>query len=348
VFTIDEETGQAGIDFNTFVASMDKLKILDKKIHWTESKEAQKLFDLTYDNRYAISKSGWASTGKVWLGPQERVGFATDAALVPGLVTAGVLGKTPKFWTKSGAKDLPILAGDFESIKAFKSAYNSFQDIAPKAETTQYAHAYATYAGLKQKYPLLLKQVEVKVGQVSFGKPLVFSAVTKKLNVPAEWQAQYQVFWLQLAVSLHDFSADEIKQLTFLVSTPGECVAAELAPFKVEREVDTKRDLQTPEVKIEHQGTSVSIGKIMEEEVTYKNLIPTLLASGLQESDFSWSMTDDAIHQGSHRFIVILLVPKHLKTIDLKFQVAAKTKSLFTQGDVLTTEPALTTINLRQ
>lgn len=352
MFAVDERTHQAGVPFDLFLDSMDKLGLDDWKQHVTVtpgtaqaymSADWTSTYKVANDNRSGINASGYS--GSVWGGAKQRVGLI-DAALVPSLVTWGVFGDKPHLYLEKNVPDAPLLmSGDYASIKTLKWAYSRLQREKPDDALARAMLVADAYAALKV-YPMLRQSVEVKVGQVTFGKPLVFSAADKHLTFPTEWLKQYRVYWIQLALTLHDLVADEITELTFLVSTPQDCIAAELAPIKVEKESETKRTLKIPEVNVEVGGIGVSVGSILGEEVTFKSLIPTLIANGLQENDFSWSMMDEAIRRGSQRFVVVLLIPKAQKKVDMKFQVNARTKSWFTQGDVLTTEPSIATIEL--
>jgi hypothetical protein len=92
------------------------------------------------------------------------------------------------------------------------------------------------------------------------------------------------------------------------VSDPKEVVALDLIPLRYDKASSAKNGAVTP-------------AKTYGVEVIYTSLKPTVIASGLQERRFSWSLYGDAIGTGCRRFMAILLAPKGTKSIGVKQSV---------------------------
>jgi hypothetical protein len=61
----------------------------------------------------------------------------------------------------------------------------------------------------------------------------------------------------------------------------------------------------------------VTLGQFFEQTVTYKNLRPTIIGSGLGLTWVSWQVKNEAVRPWSHRFTAIISVPKGTREADI-------------------------------
>jgi hypothetical protein len=195
----------------------------------------------------------------------------------------------------------------------------------------------------------LTEAVRFRGGQVTFGNPLVFTAREKKLVLPESISSKYDVYWIEFAVSFRDLDVKKMEKLIFGVSMPPGRMALELIPLRFDKETKVKQITSSPEIKVQAPGgEAVELGKFYEQEEAYKVLKPVIVASGLQENEFSWSLEDEAVRLGSRRFIAILEVPKGERALSVILQAGAKTKpSLLAQGNIIGTEPQIVALTLK-
>ena len=297
LFAVDEQRHLAGVPYAAFITSFDSLPLMDAKDEQERGRRVTpgKAYAQLYITRdpYAevkhykaeIEAAGYVG-GDLWMGPKERVG-QIDAALVPSLVLSDVFGTDPIRYTVAAndPQKTLLVPGDYDSIKTLKATYSALELAGAEAGTARGILVANAYAALNSR-PLLRKGVEVKAGRITFGTPLLYPVAAKHPSIPTEWRKKYTVHQIQLALTVHELVKENITELTFLVYAPQDCIAAELAPLKVEREEETTKTRQTPDVEVGVKGASVKIGSFLGEEVSFKALIPTLIAYGLQEKDF--------------------------------------------------------------
>jgi hypothetical protein len=188
-------------------------------------------------------------------------------------------------------------------------------------------------------------------GFASFGRPLVTTAEEEKLVIPKSIAAEGDIYMVKFAVSFRFEEAliriEDIQRLAFSVTGPVEILALELIPLRFDREMSITKIASSPEIKVQHGPNAMEIGKVYEQQIVYKILKPTIVAEGLQESAFAWSMADEAVQLGAKRFIAILQVPKGTKSITVQFQASAITKSSWmAQGNIISTAPESREIQL--
>ena len=68
----------------------------------------------------------------------------------------------------------------------------------------------------------------------------------------------------------------------------------------------------------------VSLGEVFGREVSFNYLRPTIRAYGLQESQFSWTMRDQAVQPGAEQFVCVVGVPKQWEEIALTVSAFAQ------------------------
>ena len=89
------------------------------------------------------------------------------------------------------------------------------------------------------------------------------------------------------------------------------------------------------------------IGEFFKVSILSKSLRPQVIAYGLQEDRFSWSLKDDAIGSGSLIFAAALGVPKGTKNLKMQQYIAVKTTGgLITEGGWASTDKAIDILEL--
>jgi hypothetical protein len=164
----------------------------------------------------------------------------------------------------------------------------------------------------------------LREGQAGVGKPLVFTATEKQLKVEPSLLREYDIYWLQLAVSPSEDLVDRSTELRYDVSieTPN-CMVMALVPVILGTEVRASDKLNAPSVKV----GEVEVGEMFSRTVEYKYIKPTILGHGIQTSSFGWIFKDDALDASAKRLFVVVGVPKKAKQIETKMQFAAKLKT---------------------
>jgi hypothetical protein len=181
----------------------------------------------------------------------------------------------------------------------------------------------------------------VLVTKIAIGKPLVFSAKEKGLQIEPSILRAYDVYWLQLAINPRQDLRGSISELSFFVYLKTQDAQTfDLVPLRFGHDVGTKEQSGNPEIKVEVGGAGVSVGKFYSQEVTFKSLKPTIVGTGLQAAEFGWSLSDDMVDMSAKRFIAIIGVPKHASKLELKMVVTAKTQAKWlVQGEAASGEP---------
>lgn len=195
-----------------------------------------------------------------------------------------------------------------------------------------------------QRQPILIDSNVKSVGFASYGTIRALNAKEAQLSVDTATAARHDVYLLELVTTLHDLDLQQIHEVFFQTECMhADCVAWELAPFKVGTEVDVETSIKNPEVTIR----GVEVGEFFRRTIKYKTLKPTITAYGLREDDFSWSLQGDAIGLGSFSFMVAIGVPKGTTQLRLQQSVRLKTsRFLGLQDNWATTKKSQTIVNL--
>jgi hypothetical protein len=158
---------------------------------------------------------------------------------------------------------------------------------------------------------------------VTFGMPLVENSTDAQLHLPKQVSNKFDVYLIQFAMTWHDLPRNDLDQLGFSVKLPAGTIALALMPFRYGVEVTEKAEAKiAPE--IEAEGVKVSLGEVYGREISFSYLKPTIRAYGLQESEFSWTMRDQAIQPGAEQFVCMVGVPKQSKQITLQVSAFAQ------------------------
>lgn len=243
-------------------------------------------------------------------------------------------------------KEMKWMKVNEKAFSAFAQAYSSLAKMKDQP-LDKGGHIFLSASGAMAPYPFLSKAAEFNSGQVSFGKPIVSTSEETGLNIPRSITSKFDVYVMKFAVSFRDIDYENIEKLVFSVLGPNGISALELIPLRFDEEMSVRCIVSSPELKIKYGNKAIELGKVYEKEIIYKVLKPKIIANGLQENEFSWSMMEGSIQPGAKRFISILEVPKGREWLTLQFQASARAKSgWIAQGDTISTKPVLIDINL--
>ena len=341
------DSGRTGIPSNLFIEFVCDIQEVKQGII-TDGKDpsSANIHDWYKASRWNVEFSGSK------LPPKEvKVGYGKTLVADPLLIaslpqTEFFKGSKPHTFTKMiQGKNIEFLEVDPDAFSAVKGSYVSLSSHreSPIVAQKKFTTAKARIA----QYPLLSKATEFIAGQVSFGMPKVFTRTEKKLEVPISLLNGADVYWIEFAVSFRDLDASQMEELTFGVITPEDTIALELIPLRHEKEMTTKTTKSSPDLDVSAGGFGVKVGKVYEQEVVFKTMMPTVLAEGLQEHSFSWSLRDEAVQKGSKRFIGVLQVPKGRRTMSMQLQAGGKTKGpWYASGDIVSTKAEVKSIIL--
>jgi hypothetical protein len=146
------------------------------------------------------------------------------------------------------------------------------------------------------------------------------------LVLPESIDRQFDVYWLDLAVTFHGFHPDDLAEMVVNFAVPEGSVALDLVPLQFGKPIDVTQKV-APEIGVEYKGAKVTVGKIFEQTVSYTYLRPTISAYGLRERVFSWAIRDAAVRAGSHKFVAVVGVPKDKDRIELAMSGHVKLKA---------------------
>ncbi len=237
-----------------------------------------------------------------------------------------------------GGSNIEFLEVDQRAFQKFTGSY-ALVDSASELKSSQAYVKLSNASANINSLPLLNQSAKSVAGEVSFGRPVVYSANEKKLVLPESITSKSDVYWIELALTFRDINPDNLSELEFDAAAPPETSALELIPYRFDKETNVKSLTSSPDIKVEAYGAKVDLGKVFEQEISYKSLKPMIVASGLRESEFSWTLTGESVQKGSQRFVAVLQVPKRQSQIILQFRARAKTKRTFGfQGDIISTE----------
>ncbi len=246
----------------------------------------------------------------------------------------------------SDTEGVPV---DADFAKSVKSLYQTVSMESGPALTVHHANTIATATKVAAADTRVASATLVRLTDIRFGQPIAFPAHDKKLAVEPSIAKRYDVYWIEFVVSPGEDVADELSELLFTVSMQdATAIALELVPLRYGTEASVKQKAQTPEVSVEApNGGKVAVGEIYEQTIEYKELKPTVMATGLHDANFGWVIKGDALDPSSKRLIAIVGVRKNTHEIPLALTVAGTLRDwgLF-QSRRATTEPQLCVLKL--
>ena len=205
-------------------------------------------------------------------------------------------------------------------VQTAYAALDMAKDAPPSAQPVYFAIASKSLNDL----PGFQRAAAFKAGQVTFGRPIArrVPITGAEGGRSAVTEDNSDLVLMILAVSVRELRTEEVKSITYSVSAKPDATAYDLVPLSVT--LGSQEPQQGP------------ILKLVGVDLLLKDSKPKIFAQGLQESAFSWVMTESAIEPGSHRFVALLQVPKGSKQLVMTFAITCKLKDPYlSQGGVL-------------
>jgi hypothetical protein len=248
-----------------------------------------------------------------------------DSSAIIAMTAAGMIDLT-KTYDAGYSKD-QIKAVGFDA----KFSNDVFKTYAGASSLSGQSFSSPTYDWGKTKnlvelanieYPIdVRKTLTFNLGNVTFGRPRLVTAKEAQFKLDKTLAASSDVYFAKFAFTAYDIPEKSIEELSFRISCGKACVAWELAPLRVMAGEEKEDTLKTPTISIK----GVEVGEMFSRTIKYTTLRPQILAYGVQEDQFSWSIKDAAIENGSHVFVAAIGVPKGTKEIRFERSIAAKT-----------------------
>jgi hypothetical protein len=181
---------------------------------------------------------------------------------------------------------------------------------------------------------------------VTFGVPYVETSKELGLKIPKYISDRFDVYLLHLAMTWHELPRYKIDELNYSVIMPSGEIALEFIPMRYGIAVSEQTKSQlSPSVEVD--GVKVELGELYGRDISFTYLKPTIQAYGLRESQFSWTMRDQAVQPGSEEFLCAVGVPKHSKQLDLTMSASARWSGSFAiAGGIETTNPVVQSVPL--
>lgn len=221
-----------------------------------------------------------------------------------------------------------------EQYKApFLSMYHGNSLLSSMSVRQRSAQLSRVINGAK-KFSKLEKALLVELGEITFGRPEIFTAQEKNLVLSSNTAARFDVYWVELFVSFRDIFADSLTQMAFHVSIPDTYVALALVPDRYGVDVEVGKKLATPSIDVEFGGKSISVGEFYSRSVSFNYLRPTIVSQGPGESRFDWIMRDEAVISGAHKFVAIIGVPRGENKLPLALSAHVVTKEFIVANQI--------------
>lgn len=271
-----------------------------------------------------------------------------DAVAIHQMFQQGVASyDLPASTVETVALGVPI---DADFAKTTKTAYDLVDLTTSHNWTPKSAAQIANASKIAASDTRVASATLVNLGDVTFGKPLVFPASEKKLKIEPSLAKAYDVYWIEFALSAGDDAVANVSDLFFAVTLQlPSAIALELVPLRYGMEITHRSTLKTPEVAVEADGNKISVGEFYEQSIEYQELKPTILATGLHEAAFGWTLKDEIVDSSSKRLIAIVGVPKKISSLAVVMHVSATlrpTMSSLFQSSKATTSPQVAVLDL--
>jgi hypothetical protein len=274
-------------------------------------------------------------------------GGKVDSSAIIAMTSAGMFDLTNKYETVFEKPNVYAVGFKAEYSKDIFKTYEEaakFQDFPLSNPGTNWTAASKLINYASARYPIdVEKALTVELGNATFGKLRIQSAREAGFEVDGRIAKKNDIYLVEFAVTLYDLPTDSIDELSFRVDCVNVCTAWELAPMRVVVADENTTTLNTPSVTFK----DITVGEFFKKTVTYKTLRPQIIAFGLREDRFSWSLKDAAIGTGSYIFLAALGVPRGTKSFDIQRSIAVKTTDGFvTEGGWASTDKMVESVSL--
>lgn len=221
-----------------------------------------------------------------------------------------------------------------------------------KIKVQNIGESFASLKSRVDKYSDLEKALLFKAGEITFGRPIIYKAKEKSLQLPDSIKNSMDVYWVDLAFTFRQVTADDLAEMAINYAVPEGWVALELIPLHYGHEVATETRTQSPDISVNVAGVGITVGEFFQRTVAYSYIKPTISAFGLREGKFSWALRDEAVNAGSHSFAAIIGVPKGTARFEVAMSAHVRLKKpsilgmgMGTSATLAGTAPQLFTID---
>ncbi len=260
-----------------------------------------------------------------------------NAAVVLNMVATNVIDTQNISHVETKGKLVAFFGFDPKYKASIEKIYTALPVI--KYQKVQSIPLYlANLKGDVKNYGQLEKALLRNMGEITFGWPVVYTAKEMKLILPASVELKFDTYWLELSATFRDLSARNLEELAINFAVPDGSLALELVPTVVALPIIKEKKIRTPDIGVEIRGVKVTVGEFFSRTVSYTYLKPIVEAFGLRESRFSWTLRDQAVRAGSHKFVVIIGVPKGKDGTEIAMSAHIKSKGYLFSGDIAGTE----------
>jgi hypothetical protein len=295
-------------------------------LHWLISADMQPDYDLWTSNstlekyRKLVRATNKANTRTIktvlpsmWQPGKEALLRAEPAVAQPegpvgDPLLVALLPDTELAFTKSATGGIEIHPATLAHVQqAYTSLVAARQATAP---AVTWSYIDRTTAAL-HNYPNFQEVAEFNTGSVAFGRPI---------RLPIQ-QPSPGMLILQLAFSVKDLDYREVSSIILRTQVDNEVTVTDMLPLH-----------QTKEEPVAVTPSIAGAGLTP----IFTGIKPTIIAYGLQQSDFSWELSGQAVASGAHRFLAVLQVPPSQRQVSVRLTIACKMKPTFlSEGHVL-------------
>ena len=217
---------------------------------------------------------------------------------------------------------------DSRFAKDVTTLYDSLENV---AEHSAQPAGIIRFTQLKQeanRNGLVAAVTNVELGNVDVGRPYIFPAKEKNMTIEPSILRQFDVYWLQFAINPREDLRDKVDEISFVVALrTKDSEALALLPLRFGDEQKHTQRTNVPEIDIKApSGAGVKIGQIYGQEIEFKSLKPSIVATGLQSPNFSWTLYNEMVDMSAKRLVAIIGIPKKTMKIAFDLIVSAKAK----------------------
>lgn len=159
------------------------------------------------------------------------------------------------------------------------------------------------------------------LADITFGQPLIYTASEKNLLIPSTILDEFDVYWIEFAITLRGNDLDLINDISLNVALEEGYVALALFPDNYTKSIDSGPIRAINREKL--PGTSVYLGDVFGQSIFYSYIRPKILSFGLKERAFGWKLSGLAIHAGSQKFVAVVAAPKQAEAITIGLSARA-------------------------
>jgi hypothetical protein len=273
----------------------------------------------------------WSKLKKVVPGYARYVkaNFAAGLTLYPVPPKLGHLAGTELFVERPGGKVL--------INRPLAKKFAVWQSTGHLDDVRYERHAYGFYEELEKESPKLFKLLRYEIGEVTLGKPHVvpvqrlkqYLKAKENVNVPEWLTGQADFYFLDIPFTIHSIVKPNIYKYEHVLlevnfKNPNH-TCYEMYPIAVIEEMPPVKLEFGLEPEVRKGDVIVSLGRIFNLELIYRNLRPTVTSYGVGENRFYWKIEGNALKMKTWRRVFALAeVPKGDDYIDGSMGIKAK------------------------